>query len=60
MKHEFIKETGLGDLTSKFVEHTDGTVSVYTTLHGNDIYRGDFESRAHAEAWFITNGYDII
>ena len=50
MGHEFIKETGIGILTSKFVEHEDGAVSVWTTFHGNDIYRGDFESRAHAES----------
>ena len=48
MGHEFIKETGI--VTSKFVEHEDGAVSVWTTFHGNDIYRGDFESRAHAES----------
>lgn len=60
MGHDYIKRTGMGNLISKFIEYSNGVVSVYTTLNGNDIYRGDFQNRAAAEAWFIINGYELI
>lgn len=60
MEHNFYKEISLGTLTSKFKEHADGTVSVWTVLNGNDIYRGYFDDLSHAESWFIVNGYDMF
>ena len=56
----FTKETGLGTLYSKIKVFSNGTASVYSVLNGNDIYRGDCKSIAEAEAYFITNGYDLF
>ena len=56
----FIKETGIGTLYSKIKAFSNGTVSVYSVLNGNEIYRGDCKSIAEAEAYFIINGYDLF
>lgn len=56
----FIKETGIGNLYSKIKVFSNGAVSVFSVLNGNDIYRGDCKSMAEAEAYFIINGYDLF
>lgn len=60
MEHYFYKKTGLGTIYSRIKVHSDGSVSAYGVLNGNELYFGEYRTIAHAEAYYITHGYSLI